>query len=134
MRLALFVALFGASADAQTVAVEPRSMTKLDRVSLRLDTFDVELSSRGDVFGHGVLTINRFTPATYSLTANFAAGPNCLPLGQTRSGSYQAEIKIYKYGGNATDPDNYRFTATMERTDLADDCVRKSLVMQPLKR
>ncbi len=106
-------------------------MAKLDRVSLRLDTFDVEISSRGEVLGHGVLQVNRLNPATYHLEASVAAGPNCLPLGLSRSSKYSAEMKIYKYGGNATDPDTYRFAATMERTDLASDCVRE--ILSPAK-
>jgi hypothetical protein len=98
-------------------------MSKLDRVSLRLDTFDVEITLNDEVLGHGVVQVNRFTPATYSLESTSAAGATCLPLGPSRSSSYRAEVHIYKYGGNATDPDTYNFKATIDKTDLAGDCV-----------
>ena len=108
---------------AAAPTLEPPS--KLDRVSLRLDTLDFEIEYGGDLLWQGVARVNRMASSALSLQGEEAAGPTCFPVASSphRSNKYEMTFTAYKYGGNATDPDTYRFVATINRSDLAANCV-----------
>ena len=95
---------------------------RLEHVSLRIDAFDVEIASRGEPIWHGIAKVNRMQPAVYSVDALEASGPQCRPIRTGLSDSYKLVFQINKYGGNAKDPDTYRFSANIRRSDLAPDC------------
>ena len=100
----------------------PAGMTELQRVSLRIDTFDVAIALHGETLWVGVARVNRMTSATYVLDAREAAGSMCLPLAPGRSSSYRLSFLAMKYGGTATDADTYGFKASIQRSDLANSC------------
>ena len=117
--------LLAAVASALASPSLPQRVTKLDRVSLRLDTFDFEIDYHGDTLWQGIARVNRMAAANFSLKGEEAAGPTCFPVTSIpyRSNKYELTFRAYKYGGNATDPDTYRFVATINRSDLAANCV-----------
>ena len=39
------------------------------------------------------------------------------------SNSYRITLDVMKWGGNATDPDQYRIDSTLNRKDLAANCL-----------
>jgi len=115
---AAFLLLSGCAASQDNMA----GMTQLERVSLRIDTFNIEVASNGEVLWQGLAKVNRMTPARYSTKAEVAAGPECLPMLPARFNSYTLTVQVNKYGGNVRDPDAYKFVASIERSDLTDDC------------
>jgi hypothetical protein len=90
-----------------------------------LDTLDFEIEYGGDLLWAGVARVNRMASSTLSLQGEEAAGPTCFPVASIpyRSNKYELTFTAYKYGGNATDPDTYRFVATINRSDLSANCV-----------
>lgn len=95
---------------------------KLIRVSLRIDTIDVEISQPSTLLWKGMVRVNRMNRAIYSLEGEEAAGSGCRPMG-SHSNSYRITLNVMKWGGNATDPDEYRIDSTLNRKDLAANCL-----------
>ena len=97
-------------------------MRKLHRVSMRVDAFDFEMTSRGEMLWNGVARVSRMGGALYSVNAQEASGSDC-PFGPfTKPNSYKLTLRTQKAGGNANDPDTYSFVASIESTDLQGDC------------
>lgn len=95
---------------------------KLDRVSMRVDALDFEVTSRGEVLWRGVARVSRMANASYSMAAREASGSECPFRVDTMPNSYDLTFNAQKAGGNANDPDTYSFDATIRRSDLGGDC------------
>ena len=116
--LSVCLMVTGCAVDIQSDA----GRRKLDRVSMRVDTLDFEVTSRGEVLWNGVARVSRMGNASYSLEAQEASGSECPFRINTKPNTYKLTFETQKAGGNANDPDTYSFDATIERSDLRDDC------------
>ena len=109
----------GQSRPAQDI--DPAAREKLDRVSLRIDILEVDISQRGQLLWRGTVGVNRMNRAIRTIEGEDAAGAKCRPMG-FHSNSHRITLNIMKWGGNITDRDKYSIDATLERSDLPADC------------
>jgi hypothetical protein len=110
---------------ADSVAVpqsEAEAEAQLTQISRRLDRLEVRITTGRQLLWSGTVDVNRMAPASYSENRMNAVAPDCPELRQHVRVGHELSFEAYKYGGNATDPDHYRFTVTWQRHFLADDC------------
>jgi hypothetical protein len=117
----LFAALLTLSNGCAPNIHSDEGMRKLARVSARIDTFDYEITSRGERLWSGVARVNRWQDARYSLEGR-ELGSRCNSTVDSKPITYNVRFEVHKYGGNANDPDNYRFKASIQTPDMASDC------------
>lgn len=117
--LAVFFMTSGCTVDIYSDA----GRRKLDRVSMRVDALDFEVTSHGEVLWAGIARVSRMGGASYSLEAREASGSECPFKVDTKPNSYELIFTTRKAGGNANDPDTYSFDASIERSGLSSDCV-----------
>lgn len=135
LRLALAAALamraggtVEAAQSASGTDTAPRPLTKLERVSLRIDTVDAEIHWRGELLWRGTVRLNRMTAASRKMELRDAVASACLPITRQRTSETDIEFVASKYGGNATDPDRYRMAATIWHRAMDQDCRAKQPV------
>lgn len=119
MSLSLVVAL---SACTTFDLYSEEGRRQLEQVSLRIDTFDVEIYSRGEIIWHGTAKLNRRQSSSVTVDGLEASGQRCSRPGSEPSNRYKVEFVASKSGGNAIDPDRYQFKASIWKSAFAADC------------
>lgn len=116
--LSVYFIASGCTVDINSVA----GLQKLDRVSKRVDAIDFEIFSHDEMLWSGVAKVSRMRSALYSMDGQFAPENECAGSTDNKSSSYKVIFRTEKAGGNANDPDTYSFDASIERSDLQNDC------------
>lgn len=95
---------------------------RLSEVSLRLDRIDIRVVEYRRLLWEGSVRVNRMNSGQYSERHLDAAAPPCARLSSSAATGYELSVEVRKYGGNATDRDNYAFVIQLQRVRPGDDC------------
>lgn len=131
----LLVGILGGCTTLDLYSEEGRQ--QLERVSLRVDTFDVEVQSRDELIWQGTVQVNRMNSSRIAVDRGIATGQKCTPLSAGGYSQYKMEFIASKWGGNAVDPDSYEFRGSIWRLAFERDCktpiVRESMASRSLR-
>jgi hypothetical protein len=115
---------FLAAVAASAAQLAPGLPARLREVSMRLDTIRIEVNEGRRTLWRGSLRVNRASSAYHRESLMNAVAPACATISTGLAERDELTVELRKWGGNATDPDEYGFTIQIERTRIGEDCER----------